>query len=99
MAISTGAVVTKLPRSCAERRKMYEYIHSSQSSFNTMIVVETLSSVLIDQQAKRADMAAVLKYLGEDWDRDELADALESLELGLHPPARLPQTVAELMQS
>ena len=34
----------------------------------------------IDRQVKRADMAAVMQDLGADWDRDELADALEGLD-------------------
>lgn len=31
-------------------------------------------------QVKRADMAAVMKELGADWDGDELADALDALD-------------------
>ncbi|CAM9140061.1 unnamed protein product [Laminaria digitata] len=31
-------------------------------------------------KVKRADMGAVMKELGADWDRDELADALEALD-------------------
>lgn len=31
-------------------------------------------------QVKREDMDNVMKELGADWDRDELADALEALD-------------------